>query len=135
MVVVAALGLLEALGVGPASLRGRAPSGSMGQRNALAHVLVLGSPLLWSLAQRSRAWGWWVASALVAAVIVVTRSRAAWVAFVPTALLFVLLTRRPRALVGSLGGAAVAFASPVLLAWKSAHPLSLIHISEPTRPY
>lgn len=125
VVVVAALGLLESLGVGPGSLRGRAPSGPMGQRNALAHVLLLGSPLAWTLAlraatPRARAL-WWAGSALVAAVVVITRSRAAWVAFVPTALLFGLLTR-PRALVAPLVGGAVAFVSPVVLAWKSAHP-------------
>lgn len=126
VVAVAVLGLLEVLAVGPASLRGRAPSGPMGQRNALAHVLLLGSPLLWALALRAAArWQralWWCASALVAAVIVTTRSRAAWVGFVPTALVFLGTTRSVRPLLVAVAGAAVALASPTLAGWRHARP-------------
>ena len=129
VVVCAALGFVEALGLGPASLHGRAPSGTHGQRNALAHVLLLGCPLVWSAALESprRAAAWWAGAALVAAVIVLTRSRAAWVVAVPVALSFIALQRR-RAVLGPLVaavlGGAVALVLPVALAWRSARPYS-----------
>lgn len=80
--LLAALGAVEALGLARWSLAGRAPSSLLGQRNTLAHVLVLGSPLLWALSAGATARGpraaWLLLAALAAAVVVMTRSRAGW---------------------------------------------------------
>ncbi|MBL8950297.1 MAG: O-antigen ligase family protein [Myxococcaceae bacterium] len=129
VVVCALLGFVEALGLGPQSLPGRAPSGTMGQRNALAHFLLVGSPLVWRVALdasnvQARA-AVWAASALIAAVIVQTRSRAAWLTALPVLVLFAVSSRRRAAMapaVAAVVGVAVAAAAPVMLAWRSPHP-------------
>jgi O-antigen ligase len=129
VIAVAVLGLIEAMGLGPPSLRGRAPSATMGQRNALAHFLVLGSPLVWALGLRAtsprvRA-GLWAAAALIAAVVIQTRSRAAWLVGVPVVACFAVLSwrRATLALVAVLAvGVAIAAAAPVALAWRQPTP-------------
>lgn len=127
---VAALGLLEAMGVGPESIRGRGPSATMGQRNALAHFLVLASPTVWRQALKAEArrerWAWLFAAALIAAVVVHTRCRAAWLVG-PAVLIYFSLRLRTRlvaALVGLLGFAVVLSGlGPSGLRWASSHPL------------
>ena len=125
-VAVAALGMLEALGVGPQSLYGRAPSATMGQRNTLAHFLVLAGPVGWTLALRARAWGprlgWLAGAALMAAVVVQTRCRAAWLMGPIGLLVFAVLSRSVRAAAAAAVGAAVGAALPRTLRWNSAHP-------------
>lgn len=126
---VAASGVVESLGLGPASLRGRAPSATMGQRNALAHFLALASPVVWTLALRARTWGprvaWLLGAALMAAVVVQTRSRAAWLVAPLGFVGFAVLTRSARvAVVGASVAAAAALSAalPPVLQWTSAHP-------------
>src|ERR1043166_2412283 len=63
----------------------RAPGGTLGNRNFIAHVAAFGLPLLLFLtitAQRRRTFLWSaIGTALVTASLVITRSRAAWLAF------------------------------------------------------
>ncbi|HEY2324297.1 MAG TPA: O-antigen ligase family protein [Thermoanaerobaculia bacterium] len=71
----------------------RAPGGTLGNRNFIAHVAAFGLPLLLFLtitARRRRTFLWSaIGTALVTASLVITRSRAAWLAF--AAMLVVLL--------------------------------------------
>jgi len=122
-VIVAAVGLLEMAGVVELAPHGRAPSSTMGQRNALAHFLLLASPVIWSRALASRRW--LIAIALIAAVIVGTRSRAAWVVGPPLLVLFSVLTRRAAVLkpIGFAAiGAGVGVLAPIVLRWRQANP-------------
>jgi O-antigen ligase len=79
----------------------RAPGGTLGNRNFIAHVAAFGLPLLLLLtvtAQRYRSFVWnSVGTALVTASLVLTRSRAAWLAFAAmlAVFLFALLAARP----------------------------------------
>ncbi len=130
-VAVAALGMLESMGLGPQSLRGRAPSSTMGQRNTLAHFLVLASPLVWAQAVRAGSRrsqvAWLFAAALLAAVVVQTRCRAAWGVGPAVLFCFVLLVRT-RAALGVAGAVvsavAIAAVAPVGLRWTEPHPFA-----------
>ncbi|MBI1945425.1 MAG: O-antigen ligase family protein [Deltaproteobacteria bacterium] len=138
IVVVSALVVLgEAVGlVSPIGARGTAPGGFLGQRNNAAHVFAITAPLLFDRAVRAegarRALGALGLSILVAAVLV-TRSRAAWIALGTGTTCALLLAaaaavRAPasrRGLVLAL--AAVALGALVLLApaalrWTSPRP-------------
>jgi len=72
----------------------RAPGGTLGNRNFIAHVAAFGFPLLLLAAlhaQRRAAYlRWAVGTALVMASLVLTRSRAAWLAFVAVLLVVVV---------------------------------------------
>jgi hypothetical protein len=83
LIVSAAIVLGEAQGVLPAlSMPGRMPGGTGGNRNFTAHLLVLGIPLLALLtirdAEKPGVVCWWLGLALLAAAILVSRSRGAW---------------------------------------------------------
>src|SRR5215207_2605973 len=71
----------------------RAPGGTFGNRNFMAHLCVIAFPALLLSTLRAdsrRAFGWWAAAvAAVAAALVLSRSRAAWLALIACA--FVLL--------------------------------------------
>jgi O-antigen ligase len=79
----------------------RAPGGTLGNRNFIAHVAAFGLPLLLLLtvtAQRYRGFLWnAIGTAVVTASLVLTRSRAAWLAFAAMLIvfLFALLAARP----------------------------------------
>lgn len=115
LLVLATLGLIETLGLAHWSLEGRAPSSLLGQRNTLAHVLVLGLVVFFELAEERRAW--WFGAALLTLVIVMTRSRAAWLA-VPVVL---LAARRPKAVLAVAAGALLGSLLPAQ-PWRSAQP-------------
>lgn len=139
--IAAFVSLLEAYGVvqGLSSLN-RAPGGTMGSRNRMAHLLVLGMPtlVLLALRARSRARFSLGAAALAAATaaLVLSRTRAAWLAaLVVVALAAVLvawrwrtlrtLGSRPRAALlaaAVLFGGAVALLAPNWLEWRSGSP-------------
>jgi len=77
--------LLEAYGVlPPISAVNRAPGGTLQNRNAMAHLVVLALPLLVAFAAGARArvaaWGGAAGLALVSAALVLSRSRAGWLA-------------------------------------------------------
>jgi len=141
VVAVAAAALLEAYGVLPRlSVGSRAPGGILGNRNAMAHLLVLGLPafLVYALRVRTKAGVLAAAAALMGifAALVLSRTRNAWAAgFALTAstALGVWLARsvverivsRRRLAVLALAaavGAGTAVSLPNQLTWKSANP-------------
>ena len=118
----------------------RAPGGTFGNRNFMAHlcVIVFPSLLLTTLrAESPRAFGWWgVAVAAVAGALVLSRSRAAWLALIACVLVLAafafLALRRARGLVrwrrlpllfaiAAVGGG-LALVLPNTLNWKSDSP-------------
>ncbi len=117
----------------------RAPGGTLGNRNFMAHLMVLGLPLAaWLLAAARSRWAVGFAGLAIAVMIaatVLSRSRAAWVgvgAVVAVAAVAALLTRggppripRPR-LIGLVGaaafGAVAALVVPNRLEWRSSSP-------------
>ena len=137
----AATSLLQAYGAESVYFSvNRAPGGTFGNRNFVAHLAAIGMPLLVGLGLRARRRRGTLAAALgagsLATVLVLSRSRGAWLA----ARLRVRTTRR-RALAGErlpgtrpplgrsmllvlalVGGAAVAIMAPNDLKWKSASP-------------
>ena len=130
--VAALVALGEAWGlVTGLSSRGRAPGSLLGQRNLVAHLCLLASPLAWAAAssprRAARTLGLAAAAALAAAV-VLTRSRAAWlVAPLPLGVWAALQPgglRRPWPLLAVAVGVALAVAAPTRLVWKSDRPLA-----------
>jgi len=133
--------LLQAYGVELAIMaERRAPGGTFGNRNFMAHFMALGAPVLALAgieARRRRALVvWQVGAVLVTAALVLSRSRAAWLALVLALGLFVveglwagglwqnrIARGRVVALVGAAAiGAALALALPNMLEWRSDSP-------------
>jgi O-antigen ligase len=117
----------------------RAPGGTLGNRNFMAHLMVLGLPLAgWLLATARRRIGvilYLALTAFAVAAIVLSRSRAAWVGLGATVVVVVLAglvtkgtaRRLPRRRILALGGAMAvgalaALALPNRLEWKSNTP-------------
>jgi O-antigen ligase len=118
----------------------RAPGGTFGNRNFMAHVCVIVFPalLLSTLrAETPRAFGWWGAAvAAVAGALVLSRSRAAWLALLACAvvmLVFAFLAvrrargiirwrRLPLLLVIAAAGGGLSLIVPNTLNWKSDSP-------------
>jgi hypothetical protein len=141
-IVVASLtSLLQTYGVDVDFFsRNRAPGGTLGNRNFIAHVAAFGWPVLMLLAiQAKRTSRYLLASAglaIVTASLVLTRSRAAWLAFAISAVvfLFALLASRPvrsewrnwRRIHGAslliVGASAAAIFIPNTLDWRSDNP-------------
>jgi O-antigen ligase len=137
----AATGLLQAYGVDfPLTASARAPGGTFGNRNFMAHLTAIGLPalVLIALEARSRAGAVLaVASTGIAgAALLLSRSRAAWLA-VAVGLAFLAveglvvtglwrdrrLRRRIAALAGvGITGITLALALPNRLEWKSSNP-------------
>ena len=87
VVAGAVTALLQAYGYEPEYVSlSRAPGGTLGNRNFMAHLSAIGTPiLLLSAIEARRRWTFGVATtgcALVAAAIVLSRSRAAWLALI-----------------------------------------------------
>jgi O-antigen ligase len=109
----------------------RAPGGTLGNRNFVAHVAAFGFPLLLLMTLRAqRALFWSIGSALVVASLVLTRSRAAWLAFAAVLIVFFLALRWNAQIVRRLGGivvltagaVAAALLIPNALRWRSDNP-------------
>ena len=118
----------------------RAPGGTFGNRNFMAHLCVIAFPalLLSTLrAESPRTFGWWSAAlATVAGALVLSRSRAAWLALIACVVVLLafayLAVRRahvivrwrrlPLLLVIAAAGAGVALVLPNTLNWKSDSP-------------
>ena len=135
--VAALSGLLQAYGADWALLQGeRPPGGTLGNRNFLAHLAIISLPIVGvATIDSERRWSWWlgiVALGLLAAIIVLTRSRAAWLAgFAALAVAAVAAWRarglgdrpRRRVLLGALAaGALAALVLPNRLAWNTRTP-------------
>ena len=118
----------------------RAPGGTFGNRNFMAHlcVIVLPALLLTTLRTESRrAFGWWSAAvAAVAAALVLSRSRAAWLALIACLVVLVafayLAIRRARGVIRwrrlpllltiAAAGGGLALVVPNTLNWRSDSP-------------
>ena len=118
----------------------RAPGGTFGNRNFMAHLcaVVLPALVLTTLRARSRrGFGWWSAGvAVVAAGLVLSRSRAAWLALITCVLVLgatawfavrrsrgaVRWRRLPLLLVVAAVGSGAALVIPNTLNWKSDSP-------------
>jgi O-antigen ligase len=118
----------------------RAPGGTLGNRNFVAHVAAFGLPLLLLSGLRARQLAGYLAAAagtaLVVAVLVLTRSRAAWLAVAAgttillTAILLAPVLRREARIWGRLAGVLLLSAAgvgtallvPNSLRWSSENP-------------
>ena len=118
----------------------RAPGGTFGNRNFMAHVCVIVFPalLLSTLrAESQRAFGWWAAAlAAVAGALVLSRSRAAWLALIACVVVLLVFAyfaarrargvirwrRLPLLLVIAAAGSGLALVAPNTLNWKSDSP-------------
>lgn len=95
VVVAAATSLLQTYGLDIDFFSvNRAPGGTLGNRNFVAHVAAFGFPLLLLCALRAARRGtylrWAIATAVVVAALVLTRSRAAWLAFAAVMLVLIV---------------------------------------------
>lgn len=140
-VIGAVTALLQAYGVRTEYVSlNRAPGGTYGNRNFMAHVCVIAFPTLMLVATTAgtrKAFGWWcVAFALTAGALILSRSRAAWLALIIAAvvllpLVILALVRGRNGLrfgrllllpVVAAAGAALALALPNTLDWNSDSP-------------
>ena len=140
-VIAATLALAQAYGAETEYFSvNRAPGGTFGNRNFVAHIAVIGLPsLVWSTVTARRSIGALVGSlgaAVLAAALVLSRSRAAWLAVAAcVVMLFVpmLASRKywagamvggrfARLVLASLIGALVALVLPNRLNWHSESP-------------
>jgi len=141
-VVLGALtALLQAYGMEPEYVSlSRAPGGTFGNRNFMAHLSAIGTPIILLCAiEARRAWGFalgTIGMALVAAALVLSRSRAAWLALLVGGGLMLLVgwrmsdawtdavrRRRLTVLAGMAAAAVVAaLVLPNALEWKSNSP-------------
>lgn len=141
VVLAAATSLLQTYGVRTDLFSlNRAPGGTLGNRNFVAHAAAFGLPLLLLVPLRARTFGRWVVGsvgvALVTGALVLTRSRAAWLAFGAVTLVLLvamflsgplrrdLRTWRRSAgiLLFAAAGVAGAIALPNTLNWRSDNP-------------
>jgi O-antigen ligase len=133
-VVAAVTALLQAYGMESLLFsENRAPGGTLGNRNFIGHVAAIGLPLVLAGALGARRaigtlFGG-VGIALVSAALVLTRSRAAWLAAAVAVLLFLALALRrmpfARLLIAvtfAAGGIVAALAVPNTLQWRSDNP-------------
>ena len=133
--------LVQAYGYEPEYVSlSRAPGGTFGNRNFMAHLSAIGTPiLLLSALEARKGWSFGIATAglaLVAAAVILSRSRAAWLALMVGGALMALLgwrlraawsaperRRRIKVLTGVGAGAIVAaLVLPNALEWKSDSP-------------
>lgn len=138
--VAAVTGMIEAYGIaGELSLPGRSPGGTLGHRNALAHLLTFSLPLMALAACASRSAYRWLfvgGCTLLVMPVVLSRSRGAWVAALVSILVMAAVLVAKRGLVDGtvrrriivqvvpamLAGVAAAVALPTGLTWSSATP-------------
>lgn len=110
----------------------RAPGGTLGNRNFVAHVAAFGFPIVFLAALRARRMRWpLIGLAIVSAALVLTRSRAAWLASVFMALIFVAVViaterqmwrRLAAGFLVAVCGAGAALLLPNALHWRSDNP-------------
>jgi O-antigen ligase len=138
VVLAAVTSLLQTYGVALTIFsENRAPGGTLGNRNFVAHIAAFGLPLVLLAALRARSlFPGALGTAVVTASLVLTRSRAAWLAFAAVLVVFFLaiLVSAPlrrdgrtwRRLVAiailAAGGVAAALLIPNTLRWRSDNP-------------
>lgn len=141
VVAAAATALLQTYGVRTEFFSlNRAPGGTLGNRNFVAHLAAFGLPVVLLVALRARGAGGWLVgaagAALVTASLILTRSRAGWLAFAAVLLVLAFalvaspaLRRQGRTWLRLAGivllaaaGVAAALALPNTLRWRSDNP-------------
>jgi O-antigen ligase len=125
VVLAAITSLLQAYGLDTIYFAStRVPGGTLGNRNFVAHMAAFGLPLCMLAALR--AWRYAPGVAVLAAALVLTRSRAGWLAAGAALLVFCIFSLRERRLLALLGfaiaGAAAALVLPNALHWRSRNP-------------
>lgn len=127
VVIAAATSLLQAYGVRiDLFALNRAPGGTLGNRNFVGHIAAFGLPVVFLAALRARRL--WLAGsgvAIVTAALVLTRSRAAWIAAAAAIVIFLAARggKRMLAIVGSAAaGVVAALLIPNTLHWRSDNP-------------
>jgi O-antigen ligase len=131
IVVAAGTSLLQAYGVrlDIFSLN-RAPGGTFGNRNFVAHVCAFGIPVLLLAGMRAKKRSGYVMTcigvAIVTAALVLSRSRAGWLATAAALLVFFVFgkmhIRLAGTITGVIAGAAIALLVPNTLHWRSENP-------------
>jgi O-antigen ligase len=141
VVIAAATSLLQTYGLDLEIFsESRAPGGTLGNRNFVAHVAAFGFPLLLlctlRAGRRATYLRWAIATAFVIATLVLTRSRAAWLAFAAVMLVLILAMlicaplRRDRGIWKRVAGVivlaavavALSLALPNALRWHGRNP-------------
>jgi len=131
VVISSATSLLEAYGLRtPLFALTRVPGGTLGNRNFIAHVAAIGLPLLFFIAIRAQRRSAFVmaslGAAIVAASLVLTRSRGAWIAAVVMLVVFAIFAHAWTRLAGvvafAIVGAAAALVLPNTLHWRGENP-------------
>ena len=127
VVIAAATALLQAYGVRIALFAiTRVPGGTLGNRNFVAHVAAFGLPLLFLAAMRSRFLIASIGVTIVAASLVLTRSRGAWLAAAVMLDVFFIFARPWTRLFGVMAfaaaGVVAALVLPNTLRWRSENP-------------
>jgi O-antigen ligase len=138
VVVAAITSLLQTYGLDTTLFsENRAPGGTLGNRNFVAHIAAFGLPLVLLAALRARRfWLGAISLMIVTASLVLTRSRAAWLAFAAVVLVFLIAMlasaqlrrdgRTWRRLVAivmlAAGGVGAALLIPNTLRWRSDNP-------------
>jgi len=139
IVVIAITSLLQAYGLDLTIFsENRAPGGTLGNRNFIAHAVAFGYPLLLLaalVAEKHFAWRG-IAVTITTAALVLTRSRAAWLAFAAVLIVFLggilaspvmrtdrrMWRRLAVLLLFAGGGVAAALIIPNALRWRSRNP-------------
>ena len=137
VVLAAVTSLLQTYGVDIVLFsESRVPGGTLGNRNFIAHIAAFGLPLCMLAAFRARSFFRSISVAIVTASLVLTRSRAAWLAFAAVMLVFFVAMlvssalrrdgrtwRRLAAILILAGcGVAAALLIPNTLRWRSRNP-------------
>jgi O-antigen ligase len=131
VVVAAATSLLQAYGIRlDVFASTRVPGGTLGNRNFIAHLCAFGIPVLLLAGIRAKHYSGYLMTcigvAIVTAALVLTRSRAGWLATAVALLVFFVFGRMHVRLVGTIVGvvigAAAALLIPNALRWRSENP-------------
>ncbi len=131
VVVAAATSLLQAYGLRlDVFASTRVPGGTLGNRNFVAHMCAFGIPVLLLAGIRAKRYSGYVMTcigvAVVTAALVLTRSRAGWLATAVALLIFFVFGRMHVRLVGTIAGVVIGGAAALLipntLRWRSENP-------------
>jgi len=132
VVIAAITSLLQAYGLRLELFAStRVPGGTLGNRNFVAHVAAFGLPICFLAALRAQRTATYFAAsigvAIVTASLVLSRSRAAWIAFAVMFLIFFfgslkMLGRFAGVLLFAAAGVAAALLLPNVLRWRSENP-------------
>jgi O-antigen ligase len=128
IVAAAITSLLQAYGVWlPVFAENRAPGGTIGNRNFVAHAAAFGFPVLLFAALNARRFVYGAAGVtIVTAALVLTRSRAAWLGFAAMLLVFFIVAPLRKRVLGLIAFAAIGVAAALLipntLRWRSDNP-------------